>query len=61
MKSVMLVDDERPARELLKMMLDWNKVGFDTILEARNGKQALELYTENRPDLIITDMMLEYK
>lgn len=58
MKSVMLVDDERPARELLKMMLDWNKVGFDTILEARNGKQALELYTENRPDLIITDIQM---
>ena len=58
MKSVMLVDDERPARELLKMTIDWSKSGFDTILEARNGKQALELYENNRPDLIITDIQM---
>lgn len=58
MKAVMLVDDERPARELLKMTIDWHKAGFDIILEARNGKQALELYAENQPDLIITDIQM---
>ena len=58
MKTVMLVDDERPARELLKMTIDWNKAGFEIIYEARNGKQALEFYTEKQPDLIITDVQM---
>ena len=46
MKTVMLVDDERPARELLKMLIDWKKAGFEILWEARNGKQALEQYLE---------------
>lgn len=58
MKTVMLVDDERPARELLKMTIDWEKAGFKIICEARNGKQALELYMEKRPNLIITDVQM---
>ena len=28
MYKVMIVDDEKPARELLKMALDWEKAGF---------------------------------
>lgn len=58
MRTVMLVDDERPARELLKMLIDWEKAGFKIIWEARNGKQALEQYQEQRPDLIITDVQM---
>lgn len=58
MRTVMLVDDERPARELLKILIDWNKAGFEILWEARNGKQALEQYTEKRPDLIITDIQM---
>ena len=58
MKTVMLVDDERPARELLKMLIDWKKAGFEILWEARNGKQALEQYLEKRPDLIITDVQM---
>lgn len=58
MKTVMLVDDERPARELLKLMIDWNNAGFEILCEARNGKQALEMYAEKKPDLIITDVQM---
>lgn len=58
MNTVMLVDDERPARELLKMTIDWERAGFCILWEARNGKQALEQYNEKRPDLIITDIQM---
>ncbi|WP_373216683.1 response regulator [Ruminococcus sp. 5_1_39BFAA] len=58
MKTVMLVDDERPARELLKMTIDWEKTGFKIIYEARNGRQALEYYSVKQPDLIITDVQM---
>lgn len=58
MKTVMLVDDERPARELVKMTINWEKAGFQILWEARNGKQALEQYAEKKPDLIITDIQM---
>lgn len=58
MKTVMLVDDERPARELLKMTIDWEKAGYEIIFEARNGKQALDYYEKQHPDLIITDIQM---
>ncbi len=56
MKKILIVDDERPARELLKMSLNWQELGFDTPLEAANGKNALELYKRERPDFVITDI-----
>lgn len=58
MKTVMLVDDERPARELLKMAIDWEKAGFQILFEARNGKQAFEYYCKHPTDLIITDIQM---
>lgn len=58
MRTVMIVDDERPARELLKITIDWEKAGFQIIAEARNGKQALKEYEKKKPDLIITDVQM---
>jgi two-component system, OmpR family, KDP operon response regulator KdpE len=51
---VLVVDDEPPIRKLLRMGL--TAQGYQ-ILEAPNGKVALELLNE-RPDLIILDLGL---
>jgi two-component system, OmpR family, KDP operon response regulator KdpE len=51
---VLVVDDEPPIRKLLRMGL--NAHGYQ-ILEAHNGKTALELLAE-APDLIILDLGL---
>ncbi len=58
MRSVLIVDDETPSRELLKMSLDWAAFGFDPIYEARNGREALTLFETMRPSLIITDIQM---
>lgn len=58
MKQVLIVDDERPARELLKMSLQWEELGFAPPLEASNGVQALELYRAYQPDFVITDIQM---
>lgn len=58
MKKLMIVDDERPARELLKMMVNWEEAGFLPPLEARNGKEALALWEREHPDLVITDIQM---
>jgi two-component system, OmpR family, KDP operon response regulator KdpE len=52
--KVLVIDDEPPIRKLLKMGLTTQ--GYQ-ILEATNGKSALELLTEH-PDLIILDLGL---
>jgi two-component system, OmpR family, KDP operon response regulator KdpE len=52
--KIMIVDDETPIRKLLRMGLGTQ--GYD-VLEASNGKIALELLAEN-PALIILDLGL---
>ena len=52
--KVLVIDDEPPIRKLLKMGLTTQ--GYQ-ILEAPNGKTALELM-EQKPDLIILDLGL---
>lgn len=58
MYKVMIVDDEKPARELLKMALDWEKAGFRIIGEALDGQEAFEMFEKTKPDLIITDIQM---
>lgn len=53
--SILLVEDEDHVRTIAKILL--KKLGF-TVLEAVNGKEALELYQKNATDitLVMTDM-----
>lgn len=55
---MLIVDDEMPSRELIKMSLDWRAFGFDPIYEARNGREALAIYALKKPDLLITDIQM---
>ena len=58
MRPLLIVDDETPSRELIKMSLDWRSFGFEPILEARNGREALSLFEAHQPRLIITDIQM---
>lgn len=52
---VLVVDDDRSLRKLLTMAV--NQAGYRT-LEATNGQEALELYQQNAPDLVLLDAMM---
>ena len=56
--KVLVVDDEKPARELLIGLIDWEDFGFEVCGEAKNGHQAYEKYVEMKPDVIITDIQM---
>ena len=58
MKTIMIVDDEKPARELLKMLINWESAGFRIISEANDGIEAIDQYLQFAPDLIITDIQM---
>lgn len=57
MKAI-IIDDEKHVREGLILLAEWDKYGIDTIYEAGDGDQAIELITKHRPEIIFTDMRM---
>ncbi|MFC1708563.1 response regulator transcription factor [Candidatus Omnitrophota bacterium] len=55
MKKILIVDDEKDLREILRINLEGK--GFECLL-AEDGIKALEIVRENRPDLIVLDLMM---
>ena len=55
MNKVLVVDDQEQSLYLLKTMLGGN--GYQ-VLEATNGAEALALARTNRPDVIISDILM---
>lgn len=54
-KKVLIVDDEAEIVELIAMVLDDGHVG---LLTAYDGEQALEIVRNQRPDLVLSDVMM---
>ena len=56
-ETILLVDDEEGTIRVEKLMLE--KLGY-TVFPARSGKQAIELYNENKAgfDLVALDMIM---
>ncbi|MDZ4993777.1 response regulator [Clostridium perfringens] len=57
MVSIMVADDEQLERSVLIAILKKN-VRVKEIIEAKNGKEALELNREHNPDVIIMDIKM---
>jgi two-component system, OmpR family, alkaline phosphatase synthesis response regulator PhoP len=55
--KVLVADDERDIRRLVTFTLE--RAGFE-IIEAADGQEALDLATQNHPDLILLDVMMPY-
>lgn len=56
--KVILVDDERIALEHIKSLLPWDQYGFEIVASATNGKSALRLCEEIRPQIMIVDIRM---
>lgn len=55
MEKILIVDDERVLREGMKRLLTGE--GFD-VCTARTGEEALGKVTDERPDLVLLDVMM---
>ena len=55
MASILIVDDEQPMRELLAAIFE--DAGHRA-LPAINGRHALEVVEQERPDLVLSDVMM---
>jgi two-component system chemotaxis response regulator CheY len=54
-KTILVVDDDKLIREGLSALL---KSAGQTVLEAKDGKEGLELTKAEKPDLIVTDLRM---
>jgi threonine synthase len=55
-KSVAIIEDEPDAARLLRRIIQAR--GGYQIIEARNGREGLELIQRERPDLVLLDLMM---
>ena len=55
MEKILVVDDDKNICELLRLYID--KEGYQTVV-AYDGKQALKLFEEEAPCLIVLDVMM---
>jgi len=54
-KTVLVVDDNRINRRIVSMALDQSQV---KIIEAENGAEAVELFSNNKVDIILMDCLM---
>jgi CheY-like chemotaxis protein len=54
-KHILLVDDEPEVRNTVKLLL---QLDDHTVTEAKNGREALEMFTQDCFDLVISDYMM---
>lgn len=56
MSTVMIVDDSKTSRTMLRHILVEN--GYEVIAEAENGQEGFEKYCEYRPDFVTLDITM---
>ena len=55
--KVLIVDDEKPARDRLRQILD-DEDDYDVVAEAANGMDAISLAARHEPDIVLLDIRM---
>lgn len=58
--KVLLVDDEKLERVLIRNGFDWEGNGFEIIGEAGSGEEAMEYMVHRKPQLVLTDINMPH-
>jgi len=54
---ILIVDDEQPARERLRQILE-DEAEYDVVGEAANGAEALDIASDTTPDIVLLDIRM---
>jgi CheY-like chemotaxis protein len=54
-KKILVIDDEAPIRRVIEFKLQ--KKGY-RVITAVNGQEGLQIIREQRPDVVVTDIMM---
>lgn len=60
MYKVMIIDDEKSLRNLLKLAIKWEELGFEIVGEAASGIEAINTIDELRPDVAFVDIRMPF-
>lgn len=58
MYRVLIVDDEALIREGLKVICNWEEMGFTICGDAASGEEALQKILQEKPDLVLMDIKM---
>jgi len=58
---LLVCDDEKPALEMMKSLVDWEDLGITDIFTAEDGLEARKVVEKNSPDIIITDIVMPFE
>ena len=58
-KLILVADDAAFMRKMVRMTL--SEVGLENIIEAKDGDEAVALYNEKHPDLVLLDITMAGK
>ena len=58
MKRILVIEDDDSVRKLIRRILEG--AGY-TVLEAPDGVQGVQVYREQHPDLVLTDIFMPEK
>ncbi|WP_435922884.1 response regulator transcription factor [Paenibacillus sp. DYY-L-2] len=58
MYRALIIDDEEPVREAIRILGDWEGLQIEDVLEANDGKAGLDMLREYRPDIVMVDMKM---
>ncbi|WP_139996855.1 helix-turn-helix domain-containing protein [Paenibacillus paridis] len=56
--KVLIVDDEARVRKAVRLLVDWDAHGVDEIEEATGGYEAIQRMRDDKPAIVIMDMMM---
>ena len=56
--KALIIDDEPPVVMVVKMLVDWESFGIDTVLTSQSAEQALDILEREKPEIILSDVNL---
>lgn len=60
MYRIIIADDEADVRELLAKNINQSQTEFQVVATAENGREAIRLVKELKPDILVTDICMPF-
>lgn len=56
MYKALIIDDEKPVRQVIKALGMWREMNIEYVYEAVEGESALKIMRKNNPEIVFLDM-----